>query len=131
MMKEVLLEGLAKQVEEATIQSWFYEEGDSVSEGDELVEVTTSEGSVMISANASGVLAEVYFDEGETVPRGEVLCLIDDESSDDEDEEKEESDEDKDEDEEKEKSEDDDEEDDEDLDEDEDDFEDEEEEDEE
>ena len=87
MMKEVLLEGLAAQVEEAMIQSWFFEEGDRVTEGDELVELTAGEGSVMIQAAASGVLAEVYFDEGENVPRGEVLCLIDDEKDLDDDEE--------------------------------------------
>lgn len=80
-MVEVLLEGLAAHVEEATILNWFIEEGDSVKEGDDLVELSTEEGNVTIRAGVSGVLAEVYYDEGEIVSKGEVLCTIDDEES--------------------------------------------------
>ena len=79
-MKEVLLEGLSANADEGTIQVWFAEEGDIVEEGDDLVEVSTEEGSVTIQAPASGVLAEVYYDEGEAVAKGELLCMIDDES---------------------------------------------------
>ncbi len=77
-MIEVNLEGLSKNVEEGTIQTWFYEEGDSVNEGDDLVELSTEEGTIMIQAPSTGVLAEVYYDEGEVVAKGEVLCTIDD-----------------------------------------------------
>jgi pyruvate/2-oxoglutarate dehydrogenase complex dihydrolipoamide acyltransferase (E2) component len=80
-MVEVLLEGLPARVEEATVLNWLFEEGDTVKEGDELVEVQSSEGNLTIAANASGVLAEVYYDEGEIVARGEVLCTIDDEEA--------------------------------------------------
>lgn len=99
-MKEVTLEGLGKNVDEGTLQTWFFEEGDSVNEGDDLVELTTEEGTVTISAPASGILAEVYYDEGEVVSKGEVLCTIDgdgdedEEDADDEDEDEDEEDED-------------------------------------
>ena len=79
MMKEVLLEGLPKKVDEGVIQTWFYEEGDRVSENEDLVEIICPEGTYVIQAAASGLLAEVYYDEGDTVSRGEVLCMIDDE----------------------------------------------------
>lgn len=82
-MKEVLLEGLSSQVEEATIQAWFLEEGDMVTEGEDLVELSTEEGTVTIQAPCSGVLAEVYYDEGEIVSKGEVLCMVDDEEDSD------------------------------------------------
>jgi pyruvate/2-oxoglutarate dehydrogenase complex dihydrolipoamide acyltransferase (E2) component len=75
------LEGLSARVEEATVLNWLFEEGDTVKEGDELVEVQSSEGNLTILANSAGVLAEVYYDEGEIVARGEVLCTIDDEES--------------------------------------------------
>ena len=97
-MKDVNLEGLSKQIEEATIQTWFFEEGDMVTEGDDLVELSTEEGTAVIPASATGILAEVYYDEGETVAKGETLCTIDDDASaedadededDDEDEEEE------------------------------------------
>ena len=88
-MVEVVLQGLAAKVEEGTIQTWFYEEGDAVSAGDDLVELSTEEGSVMIASPASGILAEVYYDEGEAVEKGEILCTIDDDESNEEDEEEE------------------------------------------
>ena len=94
-MVEVVLEGLSAKVEEATLQTWFFEEGDAVSEGDDLVELSSEEGSVTIQAPASGILAEVYYDEGELVAKGEILCTVDDEEDDDDDEDEEEDDEDK------------------------------------
>jgi pyruvate/2-oxoglutarate dehydrogenase complex dihydrolipoamide acyltransferase (E2) component len=80
-MLEVLLEGLPANVEEATILNWFVEEGDSVTEGDDLVELSADEVTITIQAAASGILAEVYYDEGEVVGKGEVLCTIDDEEA--------------------------------------------------
>ena len=85
-MHEVVLEGLGAQVSEGTIQTWFFEEGDPVNEGDDLVEITTEEGMITLQAGATGILAEVYYDEGEVVAKGEVMCTIDDEESDDEEE---------------------------------------------
>ncbi len=93
-MKEVILEGLAKHIEEATIQTWFFEEGDMVHEGDDLLELSTEEGTVTIPASATGLLAEVYYDEGETVAKGETLCTIDDDEAAAKDEDDEEDDED-------------------------------------
>lgn len=80
-MVEVVMEGLPPNVDEGTIQTWFFEEGDAVSEGDDLVELTTEEGTVTLQAPAAGILAEVYYDEGEVVAKGEILCTIDDEES--------------------------------------------------
>src|SRR3989338_624265 len=106
-MKDVNLEGLSKHIEEATIQTWFFEEGDMVTEGDDLVELSTEEGTAVIPASATGILAEVYYDEGETVAKGETLCTIDDDAS-KEDEDDEDDDDEDDEDEDKDKDDDDD-----------------------
>lgn len=78
-MVEVLLASLPAGETEGTLQVWFFEEGDMVKEGQDLVELSTSEGSIMIPAPASGLLVELYYDEGEAVEKGEVLCCIDDE----------------------------------------------------
>ncbi len=88
-MIEVLAKGFNTHTDEAVIKKWFYEEGDTVSEGDDLVELMAEDSSVTIQAPASGILAEVYFDEGDAVQRDEVICVIDDEegSLDEEDEE--------------------------------------------
>jgi 2-oxoglutarate dehydrogenase E2 component (dihydrolipoamide succinyltransferase) len=78
-MFEVLAKGLGKNVDEATVKTWFCEEGDAVTEGDDLVELSTEDAVVVIHAPATGVLAEVCIDEDDTVQRDEVLCIIDDE----------------------------------------------------
>lgn len=81
-MIEVLLQGLAAHLDEATVRTWFYEEGDSIQEGDDLAELSTEDGTITIQVPSSGILAEVYYDEGEVVARDEVLCSIDDAESD-------------------------------------------------
>ncbi len=78
-MVEVVLEGLPAKIEEATIQTWFVEEGDPINEGDDLVELSTEEGAIKVTSPASGILSEVYYDEGEAVAKGEILCIVDDE----------------------------------------------------
>ncbi len=79
-MKEVLLSGLPADIKEAQVQTWFYEEGDAVSAGDEVVELLANEAPFKLAAPCSGILSEVYFDEGETVESGEVICAIDEEA---------------------------------------------------
>ena len=86
-MIEVVLERLPEGAAQATIQAWYFEEGDAVTKGDEVVELVTEKGTVTVTAPASGILAEVYYDEGETVDLGEVLCLIEDEEPAEEEEE--------------------------------------------
>ena len=78
-MTEIILESFADGVEEGTINYWYFEEGDAVEEGADLVEVISEAGTFKISAPCSGVLGEVYFPEGETVSVGEVLCEIEEE----------------------------------------------------
>lgn len=80
-MIEVALENLPHTIEEATVQAWFFEEGDTLNEGDDLVQLSTDQGKLTVQAPCSGVLAEMYYDEGETIARGEILCTIDDEES--------------------------------------------------
>lgn len=85
-MVEVVLEGLPEGVGQATIQAWYFEEGDAVTKGDEIAELATEEGALTVTAPTSGILAEVYYDEGETVEAGEILCLIEEEPLEEEEE---------------------------------------------
>ena len=78
-MVEVTLEHLPEGATQAAIRTWYFEEGDTVAKGDEIVELATEEGTVTLTAPASGILAEVYYDEGEAAEVGEILCLIEDE----------------------------------------------------
>lgn len=83
-MFELVLDHLPGGADEGVIQAWFFEEGDSVMKGEEVVELSTEEGTVTLTAPVTGILAEVYYDEGETVSAGEILCLIEDEEDVDE-----------------------------------------------
>jgi 2-oxoglutarate dehydrogenase E2 component (dihydrolipoamide succinyltransferase) len=77
---EVLAKGLGKNVDEAAVKCWYFNEGDSVTAGDDLVDLRTEDSDVTIPVPVTGVIAEIFFDEGETVQRDEVLCIIDDEA---------------------------------------------------
>ncbi len=77
-MFEVLAKGLGKNVDEATVKTWFFEEGDSISEGDDLAELANEDSTVTITAPVAGTLAEVCIAEDDIVQRDEVLCVIDD-----------------------------------------------------
>ena len=79
---DVLAKGFAANVDEAVVRTWFFEEGDAVAAGDDLVKLATEDATLTIAAPVSGILAEVFFDEDETVQRDEVLCVIDDEEVD-------------------------------------------------
>ncbi|MBU9888817.1 MAG: biotin/lipoyl-binding protein [Candidatus Omnitrophica bacterium] len=81
-MIDILAKGLGPSVDEAVVKKWFFEEGDAVTAGDDLVKLVTEEVTVTITAPVSGILAEVFFDEDEAVQRDEVLCVIDDEDGD-------------------------------------------------
>ena len=78
-MREVILQPLAEGMEEATLNYWYFEEGDTVEEGADLAEVVSEQGTFKIVAPCSGVLGEVYFGESETVSIGEILCEIEEE----------------------------------------------------
>ncbi len=78
-MTEVLLEPFADGMEEATINYWYFEEGDHVEEGSDLVEVVAEQGTFKITAPCAGVLGEVYFGESETVSVGDIVCEIEEE----------------------------------------------------
>ena len=75
-MTEVVMPDFGDEMEEATINNWFFEEGDSVEIGDNIVEVITEKGTFHVTAPAAGVLDEVFFEEGDDVEVGEVIATI-------------------------------------------------------
>ncbi len=76
-MPKVKLEQLAGDSEEGTVECWCCQEGELVAEGDDLLQIDTLDGPVMIKSEYSGTVKEIYFAEGETVGLGDVLCEID------------------------------------------------------
>lgn len=75
-MIKVILPPLGEGVEKATVSYWFFKKGDSVSQGEDLVELTTDKATFNMPCPASGVLTEVILNEGDLVKVGETLGTI-------------------------------------------------------
>lgn len=75
-MAKVHLPELGEGIEKATVSYWFYKAGEKVSEKDDLVELATDKATFNLPSPASGRLAQVFFQEGDTVNVGEVLAEI-------------------------------------------------------
>lgn len=82
-MKEVRLPELFEDMERAIISYWHLEEGDPVEEGDNLVEITVNNETHNVPCPYSGILNEVFFEEGDEVEVGEIIATIEDERDDD------------------------------------------------
>jgi lipoic acid synthetase len=78
-MGKVKLPALPRGIEEATINTWFVEEGDRVEVGEDLAEVQADETSFIVIAPCRGSVGEVLVDEGESVVSGEILAVIEEE----------------------------------------------------
>ena len=76
-MMNVVLPPLGEGIEKATVSFWFIEEGEKVTEKDDLVELTTDKAIFNLPSPATGILSKITFHEGETVHPGEVLGAID------------------------------------------------------
>jgi 2-oxoglutarate dehydrogenase E2 component (dihydrolipoamide succinyltransferase) len=75
-MTKVVLPELGNNIEKATVSFWFLKEGDNVKEKQDLVELATDKAAFNLPSPCSGVIAEIFFKEGDTVKVGEVLALI-------------------------------------------------------
>ncbi|MFN3466159.1 MAG: biotin/lipoyl-containing protein [Candidatus Brocadiales bacterium] len=70
--------------DEATISSWFVEEGDEVEEGEALVELTADENAFGVHAPATGRLVEIVAQEGDVVQVGDILAVMETEEEEEE-----------------------------------------------
>jgi len=65
-------------LETATISEWMVDEGDTVEEGDDLVEITTDKAAFTVACPVAGTIRELCAVEGDEVSMDDVLCIIDD-----------------------------------------------------
>ncbi|MCK5840171.1 MAG: hypothetical protein KAG99_09990 [Bacteroidales bacterium] len=73
---ELVMPKLGESIIEATITKWLKVVGDSIEEDDVLVEIATDKVDSEIPSPVDGVLKEVLFEEGDTVPVGKVIAVI-------------------------------------------------------
>src|ERR1700757_2645377 len=76
MPTEIRVPVLGESIVDAVIANWLKQEGDTVKQGDVLVELETDKVNVDVSAEQSGVLQKITKKEGDVVTVGEVLGLI-------------------------------------------------------
>jgi len=62
--------------EEASVSFWFFDEGETVEIGDDLVEVISDMAAFNVPAPENGKIAEILVGEGDTVKTGDILCRI-------------------------------------------------------
>jgi len=74
---EFKLPDIGEGVSEGEIVGWLVHVGDSVSENQDMVEVMTDKATVTIGAPKSGKVVEIRGGEGDTVPVGAVLVVLD------------------------------------------------------
>jgi len=75
-MTNVTLPPLAEGVEKATVTYWYHKVGDSIKEGEDLVEMVTDKATFNMPAPASGILKEIILAEGLEVKVGQTLATI-------------------------------------------------------
>ena len=75
-MFEVIVPKVGMSVTEVEITKWMVKKGDTVNIGDEIAEVTMEKASTVLTADVSGIIEEIMFNEGDTVQVGNAICKI-------------------------------------------------------
>ncbi|HEY4847337.1 MAG TPA: 2-oxoglutarate dehydrogenase complex dihydrolipoyllysine-residue succinyltransferase [Methylocella sp.] len=81
MATEIRVPALGESVTEATVGRWFKKAGEPVKADEPIVELETDKVTLEVNAPASGVLAEIAAQDGETVSAGALLGQIGDAAS--------------------------------------------------
>ncbi|MEN6568078.1 MAG: dihydrolipoamide acetyltransferase family protein [Veillonellales bacterium] len=76
MATEIKMPQLGLTMTEGTIGQWKKQIGDSVAEGEALVEIMTDKITSEVESNAAGILRVIAAKEGETIPVQGLLCII-------------------------------------------------------
>ncbi len=73
---EIKMPKLGESITEGTILSWAVQVGDTINEDDVLFEVNTAKVSAEIPSPVAGKVVEILYKEGDTVPVGVVVAIV-------------------------------------------------------
>ena len=76
MATEIALPQWGMEMQDGTVVKWLKNEGDPVEQGEPLVEIETAKLTTEMESTASGVLAHILVNVGETVPVRAVLAIV-------------------------------------------------------
>ena len=76
MSEEITMPKLSDTMEEGTLLKWFKKEGDYVQQGEALFEVETDKAVMEVESFVSGILSQIFVQEGEKVPVGTPIAIV-------------------------------------------------------
>ena len=76
MASEIVLPQWGMEMQDGTIIRWLKKEGDTVQEGEPIVEIETAKLQTELESTASGILVHIVAQEGEIVPIRGLLAVI-------------------------------------------------------
>ena len=74
---EVKLPEISESAEAGTVTSLLVAKGDSIAEGDSIIEIETDKASVEVPSDASGTVEDVKVAEGDELSEGDVILVLD------------------------------------------------------
>ena len=74
-MADIVMPRLSDTMEEGTILRWLKADGETVSRGEELVEIETDKAAMTYESDQDGILSRIA-SEGDTLPVGEVIARV-------------------------------------------------------
>jgi 2-oxoglutarate dehydrogenase E2 component (dihydrolipoamide succinyltransferase) len=74
---EIIMPKMGESIIEATITKWLKKVGDQVNEDDPLAEIATDKVDSEIPSPVEGIMAEVLYKEGDVIPVGKIIAIID------------------------------------------------------
>jgi pyruvate/2-oxoglutarate dehydrogenase complex dihydrolipoamide acyltransferase (E2) component len=75
-MEEVFIPAVGMAMEEAYIEEWVKQEGESVEAGDVVALIETDKAQLEVSCETSGTVGKHRFAVGDSVPVGETITVI-------------------------------------------------------
>ena len=79
MPVEIKMPQMGESITEGTVIKWFVGPGDSIKRDEPLLEISTDKVDTEIPSPASGYVAELLVQEGETVPVDTLVCVLSEE----------------------------------------------------
>ncbi len=74
---DIIMPKLGESIIEATITKWLKQEGESIAEDDAIVEIATDKVDSEIPSPVDGIIAKLHHKEGDVVPVGAVIAIVD------------------------------------------------------
>ncbi len=78
MIQKVLMPKLGQTVESSVIEAWHVKEGDAVSKGDVLCEITTDKATLEVESYVKGTILKLAAEAGTDVPVNSIIALVGD-----------------------------------------------------